>query len=152
MNVPVGTPVLFYYHGEKNNDPVVGFVLESNKEGVLRLGVISKNGGTVDIMRSVYHIDHPNLKSDKGTPSENAIRNGGWDYHPWIQPPQEPVQSDTKTEQVSEGSSYTDKQLETVFQMAEEGIAFEDMCKKVRHLGLKSEDVRNILGQEEALV
>jgi hypothetical protein len=131
---PKGTPVMVYESALTTNEPNVGIVLDSTPSGVLRIGVIPKQGGTIEVRPTVYHISHPSLRDILDAPSVSALRNGGWDYHPWFTPALEKIAPKEKSVATKE---------EKVVALSKE-FDFETVCFKVRSLGLKADDVREI--------
>ncbi len=129
---PNGTPVHFYEHANDNNQPKPAVVLETSPRGVLRIGIMDKHGGTIESRPTVYHINDSCLRDSKGHPTPAATRNGGWDYHPWFLPP---AGSFDMTDR--------DRKVSRVCELSKE-FAFQDVCTKVRGLGLKKADVEEI--------
>lgn len=127
---PKATPVFFYEHANQRTDPFPAIVLESSANGVCRIGIFPRQGGDINVRNTVYHVSDPSLRDEHGEPTLNAVRNGGWDYHPWFTPPVEP-------------EPLPQDAVDKVLELAGE-FDMDTVCKKVRNLGLSKADVLRI--------
>lgn len=118
---PIGTPVHFLNCADRRN-PVAGIIQECNADGVARISIVPKSGGTVESKLSVHHVDDPHLREHP----DLAARNGAWDYHPWFRP--KAVNPTTEAQVVEWANEYT----------------FATVVKKSNGLGLTKADVQFI--------
>lgn len=150
---PIGTPVQWFASADVKVQPLPARVIESTPNGICRLAIDYPGGGTPEIRSAVYHISSPVL-FDRGAPTINAQNHGAWQYHPWLTPPESVIKEQAaKAKKAAEDAAkpvvVTDYEKEERVVALSKTHTFDQVCNKVRNLGLKKSDVEAIYVSRE---
>lgn len=76
--------VFYYPHSLKDETtvPMVGFITRGWTLGVVELGVLPTNSGTVETCKQVYHISDKRLFDHMGNITPGGRLRGCWEYTP----------------------------------------------------------------------
>lgn len=175
MIIPaVGTIVHYYSHADKCDPPCAALITEINKNGVANLKIFFGNGGD-DFKRSVHHISSGFLRDQDGKLTPGALRSGAWEHLPancWTPDCPKQVLGDidgldvdgeddemnvATTVPKASVKAYTPRSTTPAERQAKcleyirGGLSYDDVCLKVRYLGLTRSEVQVLFEKEGKL-
>lgn len=148
MRLPqVGDFVHYIQHCEMDAPRQAALVVDITSTGVASLQVFFGNGG-MSFVRSVHHISSKFLRSENGELTPGAYRTGAWtarnvlgDLDGLGDDEDEVNQVQAPAPQARKSLSNEEKRSKAM-DLVKSGMSFDDVCKKVRFLGIRRDEVK----------
>lgn len=122
FNMHPGDTILWYNEADTKVAPLPATIIRCNENGVANICLF----GSGPHHGSVYHVSDQRLFQG-GRKTQSAIKFGAWDFHPRFP---------NDVEELSKGEK-------RVIELSSE-FSFDEVCAKVKSLGLSKSDVQEI--------
>lgn len=157
MRLPqIGDFVHYLQHCEEDSKPQAALVVDITETGVATLRVFFSNGGDM-VVRSCHHISSKFLRGDNGDITPGAYKTGAWRLKAvlgdldGLGDDEEEVNRTQAPEPVAKKGLTPQEKRVKAMEYVKSGMSLEEVCKKVRFLGIRRDEVKVMFEKEGRL-